>query len=111
MVFGFAAITLIAMILGVTGYVMFVRVSTQVVALSQHALPAVQHSTGVERSAFECILEEKNYVLDKKEEIHQKAKKKVAELMANLDKVDKVATQFNDADLGKKSKDVRQIVT
>jgi methyl-accepting chemotaxis protein len=110
-VFGFAATTLIAIILGVTGYIMFARVSGEVNTLSQHALPAVQHSTGVERSAFECILEEKNYVLDKKEEIHQKAKKKVAELMGNLDKVDKVAAQFNDTALGKKSKEVRQIVT
>jgi CHASE3 domain sensor protein len=40
-VFGFAAITLIAVILGVTGYFMFARVSTEVAALSQHALPAV----------------------------------------------------------------------
>ena len=110
-VFGFAAITLIAVILGVTGYFMFARVATEVVGLSQHALPAVQHSTGVERSAFECILEEKNYVLEKKDEIHQKAKKKVSELMANLDKVDKVATQFNDTELAKKSKEVRLIVT
>ena len=31
--------------------------------------------------------------------------------MGNLDKVDKVATQFNDTELGKKSKEVRQIVT
>ena len=33
-VFGFAAITLIAMILGVTGYIMFARVATEVGTLS-----------------------------------------------------------------------------
>ena len=106
---GFAAITAIAATLGVTGYIMFVRVSSEVTSLSQHALPAVQHSTGVERSAFECILQEKNYVLEKRDEIHQLAKTKVAELKGNLDKVDQVAARFNDANLGKKSKEVRQI--
>ena len=74
-VFGFAATTLIAMILGVTGYYMFAKVSTEVATLSQHTMPAVQHSTGVERSAFECILEEKNYVLEKKRGDSSKSEK------------------------------------
>jgi len=60
---------------------MFTRVSTQVTTLSQHTLPAVQKQHGVERSAFECIMEERNYVVAQKEETHQKAKAKVAELM------------------------------
>jgi methyl-accepting chemotaxis protein len=106
---GFTATTAIAVVLGLVGYIMFSRVSTQVTTLSQHTLPAVQHSTGVERSAFECIMEERNYVLAQKEETHQKAKAKVAELMGNLDKVDKVATQFKDTALETKSKDVRKI--
>ena len=106
---GFTATTAIAVILGLVGYIMFTRVSTQVTTLSQHTLPAVQNSTGVERSAFECIMEERNYVLTQKEEAHQKAKVKVGELMGNLDKVDKVAVQFKDTALETKSKDVRQI--
>ena len=73
---------------------MFAKVSSEVTSLSQHALPAVQHSTGVERAAFECILEERNYVLSQKDETHMKAKQKVGELMGNLDKIDKVASQF-----------------
>jgi len=106
---GFTATTAIAVVLGLVGYIMFSRVSTQVTTLSQHTLPAVQNSTGVERSAFECIMEERNYVLAQKEETHQKAKAKVADLMGNLDKVDKVAVQFKDAALEAKSKDVRKI--
>ena len=108
-ILGFGLLTLLIAALGVTAYVMFVRVAGQTGSLSQHTLPAVQHSTGVERSAFECILEERNYVLDQKHETHQKAKKKVAELMGNLDKVDQVAVQFQDAALASKSKDVRKI--
>ena len=106
---GFTATTAIAVILGLVGYIMFTRVSTQVTTLSQHTLPAVQNSTGVERAAFECLMEERNYVLAQKEETHQKAKLKVAELMGNLDKVDKVAAQFKDTALETKSKNVRLI--
>ena len=106
---GFGVLTLLVAALGLTAYFMFYRVAGEVGSLSQHSLPAVQHSTGVERSAFECIMEERNYVISQKDEAHQKAKLKVAELMGNLDKVDKVATEFKDTTLETKSKDVRRI--
>ena len=106
---GFSLLTVLIAALGITAYFMFYRVANEVTLLSQHALPAVQNSTGVERSAFECIMEERNYVLDQKETTHQKAKTKVGELMGNLDKVDAVAAKFQDTALEAKSKDVRKI--
>ena len=53
---------------------------------------------------------EKNYVLYKTDAISEQVKAKLAELAGNLDSVDKIAEQFNDADLAKKSKDVRGLV-
>jgi methyl-accepting chemotaxis protein len=106
---GFALITAVAAILGITGYAMFTRVSREVGTLSQHALPAVEHSTGVERSAYECILQEKKYVLEKRDETRQLAKTKVAELMKCLDQVDQVATKFNDSKLASQAQEVRRI--
>ena len=108
-ILGFSTLTLLIAALGITAYYMFGRVDTQTASLTQHTLPAVQHSTGVERSAFECILEERNYVLAPKDETHQKAKQKVRELMDNLGQVDKVASQYNDTALANQSKEVRQI--
>jgi methyl-accepting chemotaxis protein len=106
---GFGVVVGVAVVLGVTGYVMFSRVDSNVVALSAHSLPAVKHSTGVERGAFESILQEKKYLLEKKDEIHQAAKEKLAALNTSLDNVDKVAEQFKDSALATKSKDVRGI--
>jgi methyl-accepting chemotaxis protein len=106
---GFSLLTVLIAVLGITAYFMFYRVANEVTSLSQHALPAVQNSTGVERSAFECIMEERNYVLDQKDTTHQKAKAKVGELMGNLDKVDAVAAKFQDTALEAKSKEVRKI--
>ncbi len=108
---GFGVLLTILVILGVVGYVMFSRVDANVSGLSDHNLAAVKNSTGVERAAFETIVEEKNYVLYKKDEIHEKAKKKLTELAGSLDAVDKVAERFNDKELAKKSKDVRELAT
>ena len=108
---GFGVILFILICLGGAGYVMFSRVQSNVSALEEHSLKAVKNSTGVERSAFETILEEKNYVLYKKDEIHQKAKQKLADLAGSLDQVDKIAEQFNNTDLAKKSKEVRALAT
>ena len=96
-------------LLGITAYIMFGKVSNEVGLLSDRAVPTVKYSTGVERSAFECIMEEKNYVIADKEETHQKAKDKVAELMTNLNNVDKVAAKYNDKALSDKSTEVRKI--
>ncbi len=108
---GFALVVAVVVVLGALAYVMFTRVNGNVSELNQHVLPAVQHSTGVERTAFETILEERNYLLQQKEETHQQAKEKLTGLYGNLDKVDKVAEQFRNAGLGDKSKEVRRVVT
>lgn len=106
---GFGVALLLLAGLGITAYVMFGRVATQVATLSQHSIPTVKYSTGVERAAFECIMEEKNYLLADKEETHQKAKVKVTELLSNLDKIDTIAREYKDTTLADKSKEVRQI--
>lgn len=88
---GFTVMLAILAVMGGVGFVMFGKVHTNVSGLTEHSLGAVKNSTGVERAAFETILEEKNYVLYKKDEIHEKAKKKLAELNSSLDQVDKIA--------------------
>jgi methyl-accepting chemotaxis protein len=108
---GFGVMLFILMSLGGAGYVMFGRVQSNVTTLEEHNLKAVKNSTGVERAAFQSILDEKNYVLYKKDETYQKAKQDMAELAGNLDQVDKIAEQFNNADLAKKSKEVRELAT
>jgi methyl-accepting chemotaxis protein len=106
---GFAALTIITALLGVMGYVMFARVARETNSLGQHALPVVEHSTGVERSAFECILQEKLYLLDKNPELQKEAKARVAELLGNLDQVDQVAARFDDKTLAAKSQEMRNV--
>jgi methyl-accepting chemotaxis protein len=108
---GFGLLTAILVTLGAIGCVMFGRVDSNVTRLADHSLAAVKNSTGVERAAFEAILAEKNYLLYKSDLIHQAARKKLGELACSLDAVDKIAERFADADLAKKSKDVRDLAT
>lgn len=108
-VIGFGTLTLIVAVLGGMAYLMFSRVSSNVDALSLHSLPAVQNSSDAQRSALECILGQKDYVLYEKDENYQETKRRLGELMGNLDKVDKIATQYKDADLDSKAKDIRKV--
>ncbi|MEN6459685.1 MAG: methyl-accepting chemotaxis protein, partial [Thermoguttaceae bacterium] len=108
---GFGLMTVILTTLGVTGYVMFSRINTNVNGLTDHSLAAVKNATGVERAALETLLQEKEYLIGMKDEANQQTKKKLAELTAYLDAVDAVASRFNDTNLANKSKDVRAIVT
>jgi hypothetical protein len=108
-VIGFGTLTLIVAVLGGLAYLMFSRVSSNVAALSHHSLPAVQNSSGAQRSALECILGQKNYVLYEKDETYQETKQRLSALMGNLDSVDKIASQFKDAALDSKAKDIRKV--
>ena len=106
---GFGIMLTILATLGVTGYVMFGSVQTNVTGLEDHSLAAAKNSTGVERAAFETIMEEKNYLLRNDDATYKKAMKKLGELAGSLDQVDKIAERFADANLAKKSKDVREL--
>jgi methyl-accepting chemotaxis protein len=108
---GFSVMLLLLVALGVVGYVMVSQIHTNIGGLNDHSLSAVKDSTGVERAAFEAIMDVKNYFLYEKDEYHEQAKKHLAELAGSLDQVDKVAEKFADTALAKKSKDVRELAT
>jgi methyl-accepting chemotaxis protein len=104
---GFGVMLAILASLGTTSYLMFNKVHTNVIGLTDHSLKAMLNATGVERAAFETIVTEKQYLLKPNDKLHQEAKKHLGELMSCLVSVDKVAAEFNDAVLVKKSNEVR----
>lgn len=107
---GFGIVTMVAIALGTTGYVMFSRVNTNVGQLANHSLPAVKNATGVERSAFQCLLNQKDYLLSNQDEYKTKQDSDIALLNKSLDEVDKIAAAHNDNALAAKSQEVRKIV-
>jgi len=111
LVLGFAAVILVMVALGATAFVMFNRVNSNIAAVNQDSLPAVRYSTGVERSALETILEEKNYLLFKTPDIYARAKGKLSQLASNLDEIDKLAQTTHNAELTSRSSGVRKSTT
>jgi methyl-accepting chemotaxis protein len=103
---GFLAVILVVIGLGTTGFVMFRQVEKNVTELSSHNLPAVRHATSVERSAFQTIQEEKNYLLFKTDEARTGASERLKGLMAQLDEINKLAEEYKDASLAAKSAEV-----
>jgi len=108
LVLGFAGVILVMVALGVTAFIMFKRVDSNIAAVNQDSLPAVRYSTGMERSALEAILEEKNYLLYKASDINARAQAKLKQLASNLDEIDKLAQSTKNVELAARSSEVRK---
>lgn len=84
------------------------KVSDSLFSITDNNGKSVEYATGVERMALATIMEEKNYLLMEKDEIHQRAEQNVKELMSFLDKVDTVAKQYKNTELLEQSKTARE---
>jgi len=84
------------------------KVSGSLFGITDNNGKAVEYATGVERMALSTIMEEKNYLLQEKDEVHQRAEQNVKELMSYLDKVDAVAKQYKNTELLAQSKTARE---
>ncbi len=87
------------------------KVSGSLFGITDNNGKSVEYATGVERMALATIMEEKNYLLKEKDEIHQRAEQNVKDLMGYLDKVDVVAKQYNNTELLGQSKTAREGTT
>ncbi len=111
LILGFAAVILVMVALGATAFVMFQRVDANIAAVNRDSLPAVRYSTGMERSAMEAILEEKNYLLFKTPDIYARAKGKLSQLASNLDEIDQLAQATRNDELASRSSGVRKVAS
>jgi len=83
------------------------KVSDALFGITDNNAKAVEYATGVERMALATIMEEKNYLLFEKSEIHQQAEDNVKELFGYLDKVDTIAAEYNNDSLLEQSRVAR----
>jgi len=83
------------------------KVSDSLFGITDNNGKAVEYATGVERMALATIMEEKNYLLQEKDEVHQRAERNVKELVSFLDKVDALAKQYHNTQLLEQSKIAR----
>jgi len=110
LVLGFASLTLVMIALGGASFFMFKRIDANIGAVNRESLPAVKFATNVERSALETILEEKNYLLYKSNDIQARAKAKLDHLASNLGEIDQLAAATRNQELAARSAEVRQAV-
>ncbi len=83
------------------------KVSGSLFGITDNNGKAVEYATGVERMALSTIMEEKNYLLQEKDEVQQRAEQNVKNLLDYLDKVDAVANQYQNTELLEQSKTAR----
>ncbi|MBF0261584.1 MAG: methyl-accepting chemotaxis protein [Magnetococcales bacterium] len=105
---GALLLVVITIVFGILSNIYIGKVSGALFGITDNYAKAVEHATGVERMALATILEEKNYLLEEKDETYQKAEKNVKELNQFLDKVDELATRYNNPKLLEQSKVARR---
>ena len=108
---GSMLLVLITVVFGVLAHVYMGKVSGALFGITDNNAKAVEYATGVERMALQTIMEEKNYLLYQKDEIHQRAEANVKELLSYLDKVDDIARKYDNRDLLDQSRVARQDTT
>jgi methyl-accepting chemotaxis protein len=108
LVTGFGAVIVIMLVLGATGFFMFTKVKSNVADLSGHNLAALQRASDIERTAFESILQEKEYLLYKDQNSQTLGKEKLKQLLSRLNDIDKLAESYRDATLASKAAEVRK---
>ncbi|MBL7177942.1 MAG: PAS domain S-box protein [Desulfobacteraceae bacterium] len=110
MLLGFMLILILAALMGGVLFYNLRDVTGVLRLITERNAPSIRYPTGVERYALRTILNEKNYLLLGKKEIHAQAMRDIREIYANLDRVDQVAAKYNDQGLLQKSGDVRRAV-
>ena len=107
---GFMLLLVLAALMGGVLFYSLGSVTGVLREITERNAPSIRYPTAVERYAMRTILDEKNYLLLEKKEIHEQAMQDIREIYANLDRVDDVAAKYNDQALLRKSKDVRRAV-
>lgn len=105
---GAMLLVLITVVFGVLAQRYMGKVSDSLFGITDNNAKAVEYATGVERMALATIMEEKNYLLFEKDEIHQRAENNVKELFSYLDKVNEIAKKYNNTRLLDQSNTARK---
>ena len=105
---GAMALVLITAVIGVLAYINIGDLSNTLFNITDNNAKAVEYATGVERMALSTIMEEKNYLLEQTDEVHQRAEGNVKELYGYLDKVDDLSAEYNNDKLLERSKAARK---
>ncbi|MDP2903322.1 MAG: methyl-accepting chemotaxis protein, partial [Methylovulum sp.] len=108
---GAMLLVLITVVFGALAQRYMSQVADSLFGITDNNAKAVEYATGVERMALATIMEEKNYLLFEKDEIHQRAEDNVKALFGFLDKVNEIAKKYGNTRLLDQSSTARKDTT
>lgn len=109
--YGASLLVLISVVFAGVAQIYIGKISAALFGITNNNAKAVEYATGVERMALATILEEKNYLLFEKDDIHQRAEENVKKLFSYLDQVDEIAKTHNNSTLLAQAQTARQDTT
>jgi methyl-accepting chemotaxis protein len=108
LLFGFGAVILIVVALGAIAHLLFRQIGSNISVLSGRSLPVVKLASSIQRTVLETVAEERDYLLDQKEETRARVGEKLKALTSLLTELDSAAKQHNDSDLVSKTDQARK---
>ena len=107
---GSMALVLIMLVLGHLSYRYIGKVSGALFGITKNEARALEYAVGVERMALATIMDEKNYLLEKKGKISQQAEADIKELNGYLDKLEGIAKEYANSELEQKAQTARKAI-
>jgi methyl-accepting chemotaxis protein len=104
---GFGLVVLILGVLGMVSYTMTGQIGSNVDTLQKHHLTVVKEGGKAQQAALESIVEEKNYVIYKKDQYDESTQARLATLKKAFEQIDVVAETFSNTELAEANKQLR----
>jgi methyl-accepting chemotaxis protein len=107
---GSMTLVLIMFIFGLLSYSYIGKVSGVLFGITKNQAKALEYAVGVERMAMATIMQEKNYLLERKEESDRQVAASVKELHSYLDRLEGIAKQYANPELQQKAQTARTAI-
>jgi methyl-accepting chemotaxis protein len=104
---GFGLVVVVLATLGVLSFLLFGSLDYHVANLTNRSFTAAKNSAELQRTAFEAIVSEIQYLVDERAETAQATRDKLAEALVSLDNIQQTAERVHDEDLARRVREVR----
>ena len=105
---GSMSLVLVMFIFGLLAYSYIGKVSSVLFGITKNQAKALEYAVGVERMAMTAIMQEKNYLLERKEASALQAEAAMKKLNGYLDNLEGIAKQYANPELQQKAETARK---
>ncbi len=111
LIVGFSSLVGILLVFGLLAWLYIGWLGKNIDEIAEWKVPAVKLAVDVHAGAYDATIEQLNYLLYERPEIHERAKKVLQKMEGDLTEIDHIAARFDDNALLTQSSSVRKNVS